>query len=133
VPALVKPSARLTIGKLTVAAGGTAMATSVVLGLVARQRYHEAANTVNSMGEAVCTPAEGDDLECGDGNVVARLKSARQLGNVGTIVGGAGLAVALVGGYLWYFAPRPYAERGRVSVVPRVSAGGGGIAIIGRF
>ncbi len=133
VPPLARPSARRTIGKIAVATGGTAIATGIVLGLVARSSYHDAANTTNAAGEAVCEPAGGDDLECSDGDVLARLRSARQLGNVGTIVGGAGLAAALVGGYLWYFAPRPYAERGRVSVVPRIAPGGGGIAIIGRF
>ena len=135
VPPLERPSARRKIGKITLAAGGGAAVTGVVLGLVARSRYNEAKNTtidVNGEDVAVCEHRDGR-LICTDGAVYARLRSARQLGNVGTIVGAAGVAAMLAGGYLWFFAPKPYSERRSVSVVPRVAPDGGGIAVIGRF
>ncbi|HWO25240.1 MAG TPA: hypothetical protein VNO30_41155 [Kofleriaceae bacterium] len=122
VPALQRPTSRRTIGKLTVAGGGVALATGVVLGLVARGRYKDA--------EAGCAP--GDPPLCVKQDYDA-IQSARQLGNIGTLVGGAGIAAALVGGYLWLLTPKPSAEHHRVSVVPRVGQGGAGLAVFGRF
>jgi len=147
VPALAKPSPRRTIGKIALAAGGAAAATGVVLGYVAHKRYDDYTNRRDDTG-AICRPSEEDGrLLCRDGDVLAGARSARQLGNVGTIVGVAGVAAILAGGYLWYFAPRTYADResskgavggearGRraVSVVPQLSPGGGGLAVFGRF
>jgi hypothetical protein len=130
VPPLQRPSPRRTIGKVSFAAGAAAVATSVVLGYVAHLRYDDAINTMN--GNMSACDLVGDELFC-DGAVYGRVKAARQLGTVSSIVGGAGLAVMLAGGYLWYFAPKPYTERSRVGVVPRVGPDGGGVAVFGRF
>lgn len=145
VPSLAKPSPRRTIGKITLSAGAAAAATGVVLGYVAHRRYEDYKNRRDGNGDAICRE-EGGRLLCQDGDVLAGARSARQLGNVGTIVGVAGVAAALAGGYLWFFAPKTYADResskgavgadarGRgVSLVPQLSPGGGGLAVFGRF
>lgn len=128
VPPLERPSSRRTIGKISVAAGGAAITAGVVLGLVARSRYHRYADDT-----ARCSKAEGGPLIC-DGSAYSGVRSALQLGDIGSIVGGVGIAAVLAGSYLWFFAPTPYAaEQRRVSVVPHAWPGGGGLAVFGRF
>jgi hypothetical protein len=127
VPPLERPSSRRTIGKISVAAGGAAITAGVVLGLVARSRYNRYADDM-----ARCTRAEGGPLIC-ESSAYSGVRSALQLGDIGSIVGGVGIAAVLAGSYLWFFAPKPYAEQRRVSVVPRVTPGGGGLAVFGRF
>jgi hypothetical protein len=146
VPPLERPSPRRTIGKISLATGAAAAATSAVLGYLAHRRYEAAINAMDEQGRPACEQV-GAGLVC-DGGAYARAMSAHQLGTVATIVGGAGVAVMLAGGYLWYFAPRPYVERagqqagplgsmtrGRsgVSVVPRIGPDGGGVTVLGRF
>jgi hypothetical protein len=136
VPPLEKPSARRKIGKITFAAGGAAVAAGIALGFVARQRYNRYSNLseldpVTMMDRPLCTPQDGGGLAC-EGEAYSGVRSALQLGDIGSIVGGVGVAAMLVGGYLWFFAPEPY-ERQRVSVVPRVGPDGGGVAVVGRF
>lgn len=137
VPPLERPSPRRTIGKITFAAGGAATVTGVVLGLIANARYDTLLNKKDAGGMSVCDTS-GDRPVCPP-DVFADIQSARQLGTVGTIVGGAGVAAVLAGGYLWFFAPRPYASRsGReaepsVRVIPRLGPGSGGLEIVGRF
>lgn len=132
VPALARPSSRRTIGKISVAAGGAALATGVILGIVANAKYDSAIGREDALGK-LCMPGMSGRLVCRDG-AYGDVQSARTLGTVGTIVGAAGIAGALVGGYLWLYAPkRPYGEQRRVTVVPEASAEGAGIAVIGRF
>lgn len=146
VPPLQRPSARPTIGKITLAAGGAAAVTSLVLGYVAHRRYERALGEVDPNGEAICPEVDGRRV-CMDGDVYARVQSARQLGNVGTIIGVTGVAAMLAGGYLWYFAPRSHGERpakagalgpatakrSAVRVVPELGPAGGGLSITGQF
>ena len=122
VPALQRPTSRRTIGMITVASGGAAVATGVIVGLIANHRYDDQTSS--------CQP--GDPPVCGQ-QAYEAIQSARQLGNIGTLVGGAGVAAMVVGGYMWLLAPKPYAERRGVSVVPRVAPDGGGLAVFGRF
>lgn len=129
VPPLARPSSRRTTGKIVVAAGGAAVAAGVILGLAAKIRYEN--QLARPFEQGGCREV-GDTVECA-GNGYSAIKSALQLGDIGTVVGGAGIAAALVGGYLWFFAPAPSTEQRRVSVVPRLSPGGGGLAITGRF
>jgi hypothetical protein len=146
VPALQKPSSRRTLGKITLAAGGAALVTGVVLGLVARDHYGDARHLTDAEGADLCTKRDGR-VVC-EGEAYADIQSARQLGNVGTIVGGAGIAAMLAGGYLWMFTPEPHGERAGpevkplgsaaparrgVSVVPRVGPDGAGVTLLGRF
>jgi hypothetical protein len=129
VPPLARPSARRTTGKIVVAAGGAAVAAGVILGLAAKIRYEN--QLARPFEEGGCRKV-GGTVECA-GNGYSAIKSALQLGDIGTAVAGAGLAAALVGGYLWFFAPTPSGEQHRVSVVPRLGPDGGGLAVTGRF
>ena len=132
VPPLEKPSSRRTIGKIAMASGGAAVATGVVLGLVARGRYKSHRESNDPIGNERCTEMDGRVI-C-DSTAYLGMKSALQLGDIGSVVSGVGIAAMLVGGYLWFRTPEPYAEsRRRVSVVPRVAPDGGGVAVFGRF
>jgi len=148
VPSLQRPSARPTIGKISLAAGGAAAVTGLVLGYVAHRRYERAIGEKDGNGDLICPEGPDGRRVCTDGDVYARVQAARQLGNVGTIVGVAGVAAMLVGGYLWYFAPRQHVEppaaaagalgpgagrRAAVRVVPELGPAGGGLSIVGRF
>jgi hypothetical protein len=148
VPPLQRPSSRRTIGKISLAAGAAAAATSLVLGYVAHRRYERYIGETYDNGDPICPEGPDGRRTCTDGDVYSHVQSARQLGNVGTIVGIAGVAVMLAGGYLWYFAPRQHAEppapkagaaapearkRTGVRVVPELGPAGGGLSIVGRF
>jgi hypothetical protein len=132
VPALQRPSSRRTIGKITLASGGAAVVTGIVLGYIAQSRYDRYRYDDDGMDLCPNNDVSGG-LLCTDATVYERLRSARQLGNVGTIVGGLGVAAMLAGGYLWYFAPKPYHERPAISIVPEVGPDGGGLTVFGRF
>jgi len=121
----VVKSSRRTIGKITVAAGGAAIGTGIVLGLVARSRY-------NSAAEELCTKNAAGELVCsGDG--ASRIESARTLGNVGTVVTLVGIGTALVGGALWWRSSTAERTGGVSYLGPQVGPGGAGVVAIGRF
>lgn len=127
VPALAKSvsSSRRSIGKLAVLSGGTLALTGVTLGYFASRRYDRQFDT----GE--CDNIGGTPSCSADGH--SAIKSARTLGTVGTVVGGVGLAAAITGGILWYFAPaRPTSERS-VRIIPQVAPDASGVAVVGRF
>jgi type III secretion system FlhB-like substrate exporter len=132
IPALAKSiiikSSRLRIGQITTIVGGAALGTGLGLGLYARNLYHK------QFDDGRCTHAEPDDLCSPQGQT--QTNRARTLGNVGTVVGVAGVAVAGVGVYLWLRAPNstPNGPRDqRLTVVPEVSADGLGVVAAGRF
>jgi len=120
----VVKSSRRTIGKITVAAGGAAIGTGIVLGLVARSRYNSAAEDCNKngAGERVCS---------GDG--ASRIESARTLGNVGTVVTLVGIGTAVVGGALWWRSSTAERTGGVSYLGPQVGPDGAGVVAIGRF
>lgn len=107
-------SSRRTVGIITTSAGGAIVAASVVLGLVAKSKYHDCP-------EDICDANDQSDNE-----------SARTYGNVGTVVGAVGLATAGVGLYLWLSAPKEPKER-KVTVIPNLTPETTGIAAVGRF
>jgi hypothetical protein len=134
VPPLEKPTSRRTIGKIAVASGGAAIATGIALGYFAQNRYDHFRKLTDDTGRRLCNDDDGR-LLC-EGRAYTGVRSALQLGDIGTIVGGVGIAAVVAGGYLWFFTPEPYGgrrDRGRVSVVPHVAADGSGVAILGRF
>lgn len=127
VPALAKAvsSSRRTVGKLAVLSGGALTVTGVTLGYFASRRYRR------QFDSDECRYVGGDPSCSPDGH--SAIKSARTLGNVGTVIGGVGLAAAITGGILWYFAPaRPTSERS-VRIVPQVAPDASGVAVVGRF
>ena len=148
VPPLQRPSSRPMIGKISLGAGAAAAATSLVLGYVAHRRYERYIHQQYPDGGDICPEDPAGHRVCTDGSVYAKVQSARQLGNVATIVGAAGVAAMLAGGYLWLAAPRQQVERPApkarplgpeaqkrpaVRVVPEVGSAGGGLSIIGWF
>lgn len=125
VPELAKSvtvrSSRRTIGIITTASGAAAIATSVVIGLVAKGRYDSALETCDGSDPPRCPPESQTKTE-----------NARTLGNVGTVVGAVGAVAAGVGLYLWLGAPKSSEQR-QVSIVPHVDGDSAGLAAIGRF
>jgi hypothetical protein len=133
VPALAKSvvvhSSRPFIGQIVAIAGGAAAATGLGIGLYARSQYNGQfdganANCHDTNGHKLCTPAG-----------VKTTDHARTLGTVGTIVGVAGVGVAVGGALLWLLSPHSTApaEHPGVSLAPSVSADGVGLTALGRF
>lgn len=132
IPALAKSvtitSSRRRIGQIATVLGGAAVGTGIGLGLYARHLYHK------QFDEGRCTPTPMGDMCTASGQ--SRTERARSLGNVGTVVGVAGIVVAGVGAYLWRRSPNSTpTDTGakRVVVVPQVSADGLGVVAVGRF
>ena len=128
VPALAKAvtvqSSRRTIGIITAASGGAALATGLVLGYISNSRYDaafESGECMNVDGERLCS-AEGK----------SKTDRALTLGTTGTVVSVIGGVAIGVGAYLWLFAPKERTER-KLSVVPTVSPESAGFTAIGRF
>ena len=123
VPALARSrSATRPIGKVTMAAGGTLILTGVVIGFISGRRYDDALDgCLVGQTETRCDDPSYD-----------KIHSARNLGNVGTVVTSVGVVAAGVGVYLWLRGPRRHNERS-LTVVPQLDGDGGGIAAIGRF
>jgi hypothetical protein len=135
VPALARSvivhSSRPRIGQLTAIAGGVAAATGLGIGLYARHQYDQQFDDhhcVKQSGHNACDPTG-----------LKQTDHARTLGTVGTIVGVAGIGVAIGGTLLWLLSPHTTApapaddRRPGVSVVPAVSADGVGLTALGRF
>jgi hypothetical protein len=129
VPALrkavtVQKSSRRTIGLITAGTGAAAIATGVVLGLVARNKYRDAFDSGCQEvpdGQDVCSAEAQGETE-----------SAITIGTTGTVIGVIGIAAVGVGAYLWWTAPSERNER-KVSVVPTLSPDAAGLTAIGRF
>lgn len=119
-------SSRRRIGQLATFAGAAAVTTAVGLGLYGRQLWHEQIE----LGR--CTEI-GDEVRC-DRDGQTQTDRARTLGNVGTVVGLSGAAVAGVGLYLWLRAPRPASPaRDRLTVIPHLGPDASGVVALGRF
>jgi tetratricopeptide (TPR) repeat protein len=125
----VKSSKKL-IGRITLLGGGVAVTTSVVLGWIAKGRYDQA------FDDGLCNM----NLECLDAGHGA-VKRAQTLGNVGSVVGVAGLVAIGVGSYLWATAPKPRQQdegpskktKRRVTLVPHVGPEHTGFALVGEL
>jgi hypothetical protein len=137
VPALAKSvvitSSRYRIGQITTLVGAVAAGTGLGLGLYARHLYHDQFHNDHGDTPSSCTD-DGQDKRCTtDG--LTQTHRARTLGNVGTIVGVAGVAAAGVGVYLWLRAPHSTSapDEKQVTLVPAVGPDGVGLAAVGRF
>lgn len=134
VPPLAKAviSSRPTVGKIALASGGAMLAAGVVLGFVAQRRYEA---QFEPEGSAPCQAQPSGPPVCNDDGFSA-VGQARTLGNVGTVVSIVGIAAIFTGGYLWYTAPKspaPGTAERKVTVLPQLGPGGGGLAVFGRF
>lgn len=126
VPALAKaPSLRRNAGKIAVAGGGVAVATGLVLGLVATNRYHAQFGPPPLCNEQT--------KECQSAEASSNAESARTLGVVATAITIVGVAAVAGGGYLWWRSLRAPSSERKVSVRPHVAPGFAGIAAVGRF
>ncbi len=142
IPALEKSvtvqSSRRTIGKITVITGVAMIGTGVVVGLIADAKYDKQFTTGPSATVEqpnpgfYCTRLPNKTAQC-DAEGLAATKSAITIGNVGTVVGAVGIAVAAVGAYLWLRSPGESASDRQISVAPQLTADGAGIVAIGRF
>ncbi len=113
---------RRTVGIILTASGGAMIATGIGLGLYARSKY-------NAQIPTHCTTE--DPPRC-DAEGYRATNDARTFGTFGTVIGFAGVAVAGVGAYLWFFGPQPTPERD-VAVVPTLTPDSAGITAFGRF
>jgi hypothetical protein len=114
-------SSRRTIGIVVGGAGAIVGVTGLVVGLVANSRYDDVTSC----------HADGN---CDLPEDYTRRKSARSLGNVGTVVGIAGGAAIVVGAVLWYTGRKSSAEQApRVTLLPQLAPDAAGIAAVGRF
>ena len=135
IPALSKSvtvtSSKHRIGQIATALGGAAIGTGIGLGLYARNLRLKQFGDIE--GDGKCHKTDHGDLCPPDRQT--QTERARTLGNVGTVVGIAGVVVAGVGVYLWFRSPRstPNDTSKKVVVVPQLSADGLGVVAAGRF
>jgi hypothetical protein len=122
-PPAPAPSHRRTIAMIT-GGGGVALAVGgVVIGALARSKWHEA--------QQVC----GGSLSCPSDGATAQANAlgdaARTRASVATVLVGAGVVALGVGAALWFTAP---AESSRgVALVPSASPDGASLTMMGRF
>jgi hypothetical protein len=131
IPALVRSvtvtSSWRRIGQIATITGGAAFGTSIGLALHGRHIYRQ------QFDQNHCSPNPGGPPSC---DTVGQPKAdrAQTYGNVATVVGGIGLAVAAAGAVVWYLAPRSFQG---ADAPPRVTldvtADHLGIVALGRF
>jgi hypothetical protein len=104
---------------MIVAGGGVALiGGGVALGFTAKSAYGDVPCTAGDGPPTNCSPDELDDID-----------AARTRGNIGTLVGGAGVLAIAAGAFLYLTAP---ADR-TVEVAPVVGSGEVGVSVQGRF
>lgn len=116
-------SSRRTIGKIVTISGGVFIASGVILGLVANNRYEDQFDGSNPNCNAM--------RQC-NGNGQTETERARTLGVVGSVVGGVGVAAVAVGLYLWIRSPSESHAK-RVTLLPQLAPGEAGVVAVGRF
>jgi len=122
-------SSRRRIGLITTIAGGAAAGTGLGIGLYARNLYHKQFDN----GQCTTDPVKGDRCTP-DG--LTQTNRARTLGNVGTVIGVAGVIAAGVGAYLWVRSPDSTpsdTSDKKLTLVPQISSDGLGVVAAGRF
>lgn len=113
-------------GKILTISGGTALATGIVMGLVARKRYNAQFDSVNG----AAPPCDSAGKCSPDGQTAT--ENARTLGTVGSVIGGMGVAAAAVGLYLWIRSPKE-SHPARVTLLPQLDPGSAGVVAVGHF
>jgi len=133
VPALARSvtikSSQLLLGQITTIAGGAAAGAGLGIGLYARHLYRQ------QFDDGRCTSDKDKGNRCSPEGQ-KQTDRAHTLGNVGTVVGVAGVLVAGAGAYLWYRSPKSTpndAGDKKLAVMPEVSPDGLGLVAIGWF
>ncbi len=116
-----------TAGATAFAVGAAGLGVGLVVGLLAAADYNRAAQSC-SAGLSL-TPSSA--VVCNDRDNVAASELAREKGDVGTVIGGIGAGVALVGAGMYFFGPRPSKSNG-ISLRPMPSRGLGA-SVAGTF
>jgi hypothetical protein len=115
------------IGQIATLTGGAAFGTSIGLALYGRHVYQQ------QFDQQHCGTNHGGGTSC---DIIGQPKvdKARTYGNVATVVGGLGLAVAAAGAVVWYLAPHSFQS---ADALPRVTldvtADHLGVVAAGRF
>ncbi len=130
IPALVRSvtvnSSWRRIGQIATITGGAAFGTSIGLALYGLHLH-------NQQFPGHCTHRPGGVDGC-DATGQSSNERARTYGNVATVVGGVGLAVAAAGAVVWYLAPRSFQS---ADAPPRlvldVTGDHLGVVALGRF
>ena len=123
---------RRTIGKVVTGLGVGMMGAGVVLGLVAKGHYDAQFQAATGSTPHCTKAADSNSKPMCDPVGYGATGNARTLGNVGSVVGIAGIAAFGVGAYLWFFAPSDNAERS-VAIVPTFDRQSAGLAAIAHF
>jgi hypothetical protein len=114
---------------ITTFVGGLGAGTGLAIGLYANHLYDQQFGHKDA-GDGLCDAATGTCEPRGQ----SKVQRARTLGNVGTVVGVAGLAVAGVGLYLWIRSPSSTNDRREpIAIVPALGPAGLGVTATGRF
>ena len=114
-------SGRRTFGKWLMISGAGMVVVGIGIGLDAKYRLYD--HYVPSHCPTVNGTPTCDDVG------FSRTGTAIDMGWAGTGIGVAGLVVAGIGGYLWYFGP----HEDKLAFVPQVDAHQAGIVATGRF
>jgi hypothetical protein len=120
----IRVGSRRTVGKIVTISGGVFIASGIIIGVLANNRYEDQFD--GSMPN--CDKAT---KQC-NGNGQTETERARTLGVVGTVVGGVGVAAVAVGLYLWIRSPKESRDR-RVTLLPHLDPGVAGVVAVGRF
>lgn len=111
---------RKRVGQILTIGGVGLAATGLGLGIWAWRSYKH--NT------SFCGAQQSDGYHCAD-PYYSDANTAVTVGSVGTYVGSAGLVVAGIGAYLWFFGPHDE----RLAVAPQLDPEHAGIVAFGRF
>jgi hypothetical protein len=131
IPALVRSvtvtSSRRRIGQIAIVTGGVAFGTSIGLALYGRHLHQQ------QFDQHHCGPNNSGGTSC-DTVGQPKIDKARTYGNVGTVVGSIGLAVAAAGAVLWYLAPHSFQSAdAQPRVALDVTGDHVGVVALGRF
>ena len=128
-------SSQLRIGQIAAIVGVASIGTGIGIGLYARNLYRDQFS--DDLQDDKCHHVNGHDL-CPSARQ-PRTDRARTLGNVGTVVGIAGVLTAGVGAYLWFRSPASTSgtpsdtSDKKLTVVPQIGPDGLGIVAAGQF
>lgn len=115
---------RRTVGKILTFSGAGLVVTGIGLGLYGYVSYN------GQIGPGKNCTDESPPMCNEEGYRITN--DALTFGTFGTFIGAAGVAVAGIGAYLWFFGPGTPAER-NVAIVPTLAPESAGLSAVGRF